>query len=282
MPRFSVSTWSLHRLLGPRYGPDKDNPDQFVPDTDQPGALTLLEVPAQINQRGINTLEICHFHFPSLADSYLAELKAALTAANVEFFSLLIDAGDLTHPDEKQQAADFAWIRSWIEVAGKMGAAHARVIAGYAEIAPNGINPHDHPLVQHSAAQLRQLAAFGREHGVHILTENFHPLTRHPDHLLAILDLCEGEVGLCVDFGNYKGAGKYDDLATILPRADSTHAKAHFPQETVLDKDDFVRCLELAKAANFAGPYTLIFDDPGDEWAGLTEMQQIVAPYLAA
>ena len=80
------------------------------------GELSLLEVPARIAEFGINTLELCHFHIPSLDKGYLNELRGALEAADVELFSLLIDHGDITHPEYADQ--DLVWIGKWIETAG--------------------------------------------------------------------------------------------------------------------------------------------------------------------
>jgi sugar phosphate isomerase/epimerase len=280
MPRFSVSSWSLHRALGPRYRPVEKGSNQLMADTETPGEISLLELPDRIAAMGIKTLEICHFHLPRLDEGYLAELRAALAGAGVELFSLLIDAGDITEPDPAARAEELAWIRGWLEIAGRCGAGQARVIAGYAELSPNGGDLRDHPLIRLSAKNLRDLARFSRQHGVRVITENFRALTQRPEALLSILDLCEGEVGLCADFGNYQGPAKYDELATILPQADSVHAKAHYPEAGQMDRSDFERCLELARQANFAGPYSLIFDGPGDEWSSLAQIKTVVQPYL--
>ena len=74
---------------------------------------------------------------------------------------------------------------------------------------------------------------------------------------------------------------KYDDLAAILPRAVTIHAKAAETAPGRLDEADFRRCLDLARAAGFAGAYVLIFDGAGDEWASLGRMAEVVRPYLA-
>src|SRR5450432_890749 len=126
--RLSVSTWSLHRTLG--------RPDIYgveagfhIPSaTHGRGALSLLELPARLATFGIHTLELCHFHLPSLDPGYLTELHSELTAAQVELFSLLIDDGDIVHATYADR--DLAWIRRWIEIAGTLGARCTRVIAG--------------------------------------------------------------------------------------------------------------------------------------------------------
>ena len=279
MPRLSVSTWSLHRALGPMYHPSESDPNQLLPHDDTPGEISLLDVPARIGAMGIKTLEICHFHFPHLDDAYFAELRSALDRAGVNLFSILIDAGDITHPDAARREADLAWIRAWLEIAGKCGAGHARVIAGDTAIVVNGGDLRDHDPIRLSAQNLRALAKHGRDYDVQVITENFRALTTQPAPLLAILDLCQGDVGLCADFGNYKGAGKYEDLAAILPQADSVHAKARYTQPGKIDNGDFRRCLDLSQAAGFDGPYSLIFDDEGSEWDNLLDLRAAVEPY---
>jgi sugar phosphate isomerase/epimerase len=276
--RLSVSSWSLHRALGPRYQADP-NTGQLVADSPTPGALTLLELPSQIAGRGIKTLEVCHFHFPHLDQGYLDEFRAACSEAGVELFSILIDAGDITHPNPAERAENLEWIQGWLEIAGRCGAGHARVIAGKIDIEPQNGQAKEHPAIRLSAENLQALARFGRDHGVRVITENFQPLAKRPEQLLAILDLCEGKVGLCADFGNFHGPAKYEDLAAILPHADSVHAKAHYPQAGEMERADFVRCMELSHQASFSGPYSLIFDGPGSEWDSLEEIKAVVEGY---
>jgi hypothetical protein len=47
-----------------------------------------------------------------------------------------------------------------------------------------------------------------------------------------------------------------------------------------MDRDDFRRCLDLSHRAGFSGPYTMIFDQQGDEWSSLAMIQEEIRPYL--
>jgi sugar phosphate isomerase/epimerase len=272
MARLSISTWSLHRTLGPMYREATDGSGRMLPDRETPGALTLLDLPPQLAARGIHTLEVCHFHFPRTDGAYLRDLRAALDASGIELFSLLVDAGDITHPDAGQREQEMAFVRRWIDIAGWVGAKHARVIGGDAEPSAEAIRL--------SATNLRALAEYARDRGVRVTTENFRRLTSRADSLLGILDQTEGQVGLCADFGNFGGETKYDELSAILPRADIVHAKADYPAAGQMRRDDFIRCLELSRQAGFDGPYSLIFDGPGEEWPSLAEVQREVSAYL--
>ena len=272
-PRLSVSTWSLHRTLGVSF-PDAPGDDGTRPRTETwgPGALSLLEIPAQIAARGMHTLEICHFQLPSLDQSYLAELRAAITQAGVELFSLLIDAGDITDPIH--HARDLAWVAEKVDIAASLGAKRARVIAGKAPYTPESITL--------SKTGMRELAARGSAQNVRITTENWFPLLARPEYVLDLLDSLEGEVGLNFDFGNWGGPTKYEDLTAISTRAESCHAKCHFDSPLQADSDDYLRCLEITRNAGFVGPYTLVYDGPDDdEWAGLHIESELVGPYLS-
>jgi sugar phosphate isomerase/epimerase len=268
--RLSVSTWSLHRLLGPVYWDSPAKPYETPETPYGDGCMTLLEVPQRIADLGIRTLEICHFHLPSREAAYLNQLRAALDEAGVELFSLLIDDGDITHPE--QGARDAAWIGGWLETAGALGARCARVIGG---------KTVDDDALNRSKAGLRQLADVAERHGVRLMTENWFSLLSKPSAVHEVLEALDGRVGLCADFGNWKGLNKYADLEAILPLAESCHAKCAFSASMEPDTEDFLHCLELARQAGFKGPYTLIYDGPSDdEWAGIKLERQLVLPFL--
>ncbi|MCA9836484.1 MAG: sugar phosphate isomerase/epimerase [Trueperaceae bacterium] len=268
--RYSVSTWSLHRELGDPglYGPDLgDKVPEFGYER---GQLSLLELPEKIAQFGIHTLEIVHFHLPSRDLAYLDELRAAIENANVELFSLLIDSGDITDPNEGERHKD--WIAGWLEVAHHLGSRHARVVAGKQE-------PRKETIAL-SIERLSELADRAEALGLRLMTENWLTLANSPEVVTQLMEGLEGRVGLCFDFGNWRGEEKYRQLEQIAQYAESCHTKGFF-YNGILDKDDYVKCLEITKQAGFSGPYTLIFDSekPG-EWEGLKTEMAVVEHYL--
>jgi sugar phosphate isomerase/epimerase len=269
--RLSVSTWSLHRALGKPapYGPDHENHASGQPTTKP--AFSLLELPARIAAAGIQTLEICHFHLPGRAPADLRQVRVAIEDAGVELWSLLIDGGDISSPDHHER--DVTWTESWLDVAVQLGARNARVSGG--KQAPTSES------LARSQRNFARLATAAEQRGLRLMTENWQELMSTPEAVLTILDGLDGEVGLCADFGNWRGPQKYDDLAEIMPRAESFHAKCHFSAPDQPDRADFVRCLELSRTAQAAGPYTLIYDGPGDdEFSGLQVEQGMVRAYL--
>jgi len=265
--RLSVSSWSVHGALGSMKitGPN-DEPNSSSPK----GALSLLKLPREIAHRGIETLEICHFHLPSTSNDYLSQLKLALEESRVELWSLLVDGGDL---NGQNAARDFDWIQSWIEVAGKLGAKNARVITGQAP-------PTDENLAQ-SIAALQRLAEVAKRNNVQLMTENWFATLSTPGAVHQVFADLGDDLRLCLDFGNWDNhPNKYDDLASIARYATSCHARADFRSPGELDETDFRRCLELTLDADFHGPFTLIpSGDKGDEWATINEAARVAREF---
>lgn len=264
MRRLSLTSWSVHPLLQPANPTSNGNTKD--------AALKLIDLPAQMRDAGIGTLEICHFHLPSTDENYLAELRAAVERAGVELFSILIDTGDISQADETKRTADLRMIEGWIDIAALLGARVVRVIAGDA--------PADDPdALERSIAGLRELAHYAQARGVRVLTENFRALASTAANCNQILDELGGAVGLCADIGNFAAVSRVDEFTAVAQRAESVHAKASYNSDGSIDAVQLRQCLDASEAAGFSGPYTLVFDRPEERWPGISVLKQIVAPY---
>ena len=272
-PPLAISSWSLHRAIGVSY-PNAPGSGTIArrEETWGPGTLPLTAVSGAIARLGIDRLEICHFHIPGHDGAYLDELRAALLESGVTLQTLLIDDGDITDPVNRRR--DIAWIARWIEIAGALGAERARIIAGKRKPSPETLDL--------AVDGLRDLVRHGAAAGVRIITENWFDTLSGPDEVHAVLDQLGGEVGFLADFGNWKGATKYADLAAIIGRAETCHAKCHFSATGVMDADDYARCLALAADAGYAGPFTLIYEGADDdEWQAVAMERDFVRGHFA-
>lgn len=271
--RVSVSTYSLSRNLGATYHDAPGaNGARTMREPARSGSMTLLELPARIASAGIRTFEVSHPHLPDRTPAYLNELRGAIKDAGVELLSVLIEDGDITHPDHAVR--DLQWMEGWIETASLLGAERARVIAGKAPYSPDAL--------ARSRTGLQQLAKAGKDRGVRVTTENWFDTLCCPDAVHALMDGLEGQIGLNLDFGNWSGPTKYDDLRCIAQYAESCHAKCDFPAPYQPDDEDFTRCLDVTRETHFSGAYTLIYASSGDdEWRGLAVERDMVLPYLS-
>ena len=265
--RIAVSTWSLHRLLGMTFPHDLTTTEVGpMQETYGEGEESLLGLPSVLANHGYHRLEIVSFHLRSRDPIYLAELRDQLRIAEVRLQTLLIDAGDISHPE--YGARDQAWIASWIEVANELGAENARIIAGKQKPTRDALD--------RSVKALAALADGNSGSSVRLVTENWFDLLAEPAHVHYLLDKLDGRIGLLGDFGNWGGPNKYSDLRSIFGRAELCHAKAQFIDGD-LDEADYGECVRLAEEAGYKGPYTLIFDsDTPGEWHGLSTERDFI------
>ena len=229
--------------------------------------VPLVALPVRMAQQGFYRVEICHFHIEDTSSEYLARLKDAFEQVGVTIQSVLIDDGDVSSQDCGER--DAAWIGGWIDVAAKLGAERARVIAGKSEFSREAF--------ERSVAKLKPLASRGADQGVRMTTENWFPLLSTPDAVLEMLDRLEGNLGLCADFGNWAGPDKYEALTRIYPQAETCHAKCEFSDAHAIDVVDYGRCLLDLKASGFDGPLVLVNGGPDHEWNALDLTREAIS-----
>lgn len=270
MRRLSLTTWSLHKDLGsPTVGREMPAGRSV-----NMGVLTLTDVPRQIRDHGIDTLEICHFHFPSVEPDYLHDLRAAAQDARVELFSILVDTGNISNADPESRNADIELIKRWIGVAETLGVGAVRVIAGDSPA-------NDAEALGRSISALREIAEYANERGIRVLTENFRSLASTSENCLRILDELDGRVGLCADIGNFPSEKRVSEFQALAGRISSIHCKASYDSMENIQPCQLRECLDISAYSEFDGPYTLVYDRGGNSWQGIDELARIVAPYAS-
>lgn len=245
MQRIALTTWSIHPYLSD-------------------GSLDLLAMPARVKAAGIATVEICHFHIPSTDNAYLQSLKAAAASAEVEIFSILIDAFDIALADN---ATDIVHVQHWIDAAASLGASHVRVIAGDAPAS-------DEAALQRAIHALKGLQAYATPKGVQVISENFKATASTPANWLAIHQALG--YGGCADIGNFASQTRVSDFAQVAALAASIHVKASYDDHGQLLPDQVNACLAVARHHSFSGPTTLVYDRPGDRWPQIEALRQLV------
>jgi len=117
--------------------------------------------------------------------------------------------------------------------------------------------------------------------GVRVVVENWFDLLPAPKEMNWLLDGLKGKIGLNGDLGNWAAPAKYAGLADIMGRAELCHAKADY-NASGLDSEDYGKCLEASRSADYAGPFTLIYDSPffADEWDGILLQKAFIEDFL--
>lgn len=271
--RLSLSTWAVHEWLGGSY---PDAPESSFEGTFVSQLGMLADLPIELSKRGILNLEVCHFH---LRPELLRPLVDHCAPYGVVFRQLLIDGGDISHPQHGER--DRLWIEQWVRAAGVAGIERARVIAG--KSTENGA-------FDRAVQAMRSILNVAQDAGVRIVFENWFPLMEAPEAVHALHNSLNDHfgkgsedpsaVGLCFDFGNWSGTDKYERLEQIALLAESSHAKCAFHGGKP-DVKDFTRCMDILAGVPFDGPFTIVHGEPGRVWESIDEQIGLIRPYLS-
>lgn len=275
MSYLSVSTWSLHRCLGPLHWTvwNESAGSHETVLQPEPQLFTLLELPALAKAKGYSAVEVCHIHISDRSASYLSDLRNAFHDAGLSFDTLLLDYGDLSSGDERRRKADLGLMKQWIDAASLAGARRIRIVAGE--------SPHtDEAAIARSALGLSTLASYAAQRDVKIVTENFKALASTPDSCQKLLQAAGPGVGFITDFGNYERDGKLAAIAATAAGSVSVHVKPDYDEQGFPDEAGLAAMLDAARSSGFDGAYVLIYDGPGDMWEGLSRVQAIVKRHL--
>lgn len=243
MSAIAVSSFSLHRVLGPLHLEER-TPDGGLRDLEipMPQEHSLEEFAVLARDRfGVNAIELCQIQFDSATDERVDALAGALRAADVRVLTVPIDLGDLAGGTDDTRTDDVSRIERWFAIAHRLGAAYVRVNTGSPLAAGR-------PAGRDSAvAALSTLASSAERLGLRLLVENHGGPSSDPDFLLAVRDEVGPEhLGILLDLGNFEPviavsharfAGKsvkdvgldlepvYNNIARLAPVADLVHAK---------------------------------------------------------
>ncbi|GFN31066.1 hypothetical protein PCURB6_13260 [Paenibacillus curdlanolyticus] len=270
--RLSLSTWSVHRLLGRSIWTvwDEATSRQVIHVEDKKPSLTLLELPSAAADRGFHIMELCHFHLPAVDEPYITQLREAFEAAGVTLHTLLIDYGDLSSPDPVRRSSDEAFIQGWIDVAARLGASAVRVVAGEQPAGDTGA-------IARSAASLQRLYRYGQDNGgVKLVTENFRELTSTLSSWQSVMAAAGGNVKTIVDFGNLLPGEKAAAIAYGAPIAHTIHAKPVYFEDGSFDEQELRRSLSIAADNGCTAPISVIFDSEGDVWEGIERIATVI------
>ena len=231
--------------------------------------LDLLDFPAEVAAHGIDCVDLCIQHIPNIAPGYLAELRSAFEAADVELYQLLIDLGEVASADPDESRDSIALTKRWMQIAAELGASGVRYVPGDSQPTPEAI--------RQCGEDFRELYDYGVALDLEPATENYKAFNKDADALLQVLDSAERDYGLVADFGNARGPDKYAILEKLLPRATAIHQWVALDADGQLDVADARRCLTMARENGFDGPVMLLGGHPYQQYRDTRAMPEAVA-----
>jgi sugar phosphate isomerase/epimerase len=158
--------------------------------------------------------------------------------------------------------ADIQLVKSWIEVAAKLGATVVRVFS--ARSLPEG-RTFDHVL-EWMIPAFQECAAYGQRHGVMLGLQNHNDFLKIADQTIRVIHAVNSEwFGLVLDIGSLQQGDPYPEIEKLVPYAISWQLKENVTvngQETPTDLRRVKAIIERVGYRGFLPIETLGAGDP--------------------
>lgn len=248
MLKVSLNAFSFSRLLNGKVKHGKDGIDLF----------DLVDFCAKNNIDGMDATGYFFPGFPEAPpDSYLYDLKRHAFESGVGI-SGTGARNNFTTADKVQRAGDVKIVKDWVVCASKMGAPVLRVFADtqmraktWHDVAAGATQEQVREWI---AADLRECAAFGKEHGVIIGVQNHGDFLRTADDLIQLVSLVDSPwCGAIVDTGYFRSDDPYKDMEKAAPYAVNWQVKQSAFGAASDVKIDLKRLLRIVRASGYSG-----------------------------
>ena len=212
-------------------------------------------------KHGFHAVDVTGYFFPGYpeapTDRYLVRLKRHAFDLGLELSGTGV-RNDFTAADAKVRAEGVHRVKTWIEVAAKLGAPTVRAFAdsqppyrSWREASRNA--PRE--IVEGWAADaLRECAEHGERHGVIVAVQNHADFISTGAQHLALLDrVNHAWCRAMVDTGSYLTADPYVDIALVAPRAVNWQVKETTRSRLDSPRLDVRRLVTIVRRAGYRG-----------------------------
>jgi sugar phosphate isomerase/epimerase len=267
--------------------------------------LELLEANTKDPAKGIDLFGVCDFcarhgfdgvdvtgyFFPGYPrapdDRYLVRLKRRAFDLGLGLSGTGV-RNDFTAADARVRAEGVERVKTWIEVAAKLGAPTVRVFAdsqapfkNWREASGNATRE---VVEEWAAAALRECAEHGERYGVIVAVQNHADFIGTGAQHLSLLDRVGHRwCAAMVDTGSYVTADPYVDIALVAPRAVNWQVKETTRSRLDSPRLDIARFVGIVRAANYHGYLPIETLRMGrTDYDSFTEIPKMLAQLRAA
>jgi len=230
----------------------------------QSKAMTLEEALDFCAELGFDAVDLTGYYFPGYPDvppvDYVHETKRRAFGLGLDISGSGV-RNDFTVPDPARRAADVSLVKSWVEVAARLGAPALRVFAGRG--VPDGHEGDE--VVGWVVECLEECVAWGTKHGVVIALQNHDDVLKTADEVAAVHDrIASPWLGLNVDIGSLRTADPYEEIARLAPLACTWQIKEQVYRRGVEERVDLPRVFTIMREAGYRGYAPLEILGEGD------------------
>jgi sugar phosphate isomerase/epimerase len=208
----------------------------------------------------LDAVEPTAYYFAETSPAYLAHLKGKCSRLGLDVSGTAI-SNDFCVADPVELKKQIAHVKTWAEIAARLGAKTVRIFAGRT---PKGDT--EEAARRRCVEAIQEACDHAAQHGVYLALENHGGITATIEQMLAIVQAVQHDwFGVNWDTGNFHSADPYADLARLAPYAVTVQIKTEI-QRTGRPKEeaDLARLLDLLRAASYRGYVALEYEAAED------------------
>jgi len=218
--------------------------------------LTYADLVRIAVETGSDGLDLTVYWMPEdTPDSFLLPLRRLAYKNAVEIYSISIRS-DLCRPTSELQDKEVAWVKKWVDVAGKLGAGHIRVFGG---AVPKGST--EDQAAGFATEVLKRAAEYAGAKGVILGLENHGGITEKAARIIQIVKQVDSPwVGINLDTGNFR-SDAFPQIEMCIPRAVNVQVKAEMRREDgTRGPADWDRIVQMLVSGGYRGYLALEYE----------------------
>ncbi len=245
----------------------------------QKGALKYTDLIRISAENDLDGVDLTVYWFPNTTNDFLIPLKRAAFQSGIEIYSISIRTV-LTQPPGPTREKAAAELKSWIDVAAKLGAGHIRVFGG---AVPQGSTDAD--AASWVAEMLKPASDYAGQHGIVLGLENHGGITDKAEDIVRIVKQVNSPwVGVNLDTANFK-TRIYEQIEMIAPHAVNVQVKAMVKDENGPAPSDWDRVAKMLVKNHYRGYLALEYEEKADALTStpplFKKLREVCARYSA-
>lgn len=235
--------------------------------------ITLPEVIRFCRELDLDAIDLTGYYLPGYpavpSDAALFEIKNLIhrTGLSVSGTGIRNDFGS---PDPAQRAKEVEFVKSWIEVAAKLGAPVIRIYS--AKKLTEGYSWTQ--MADWVIASFKECIEFGKKHGVIVAMQNHNDFILTAEQTLYFVDRLDKDwFGLVVDTGNFQQEDPYEAISRVAPYAVNWQIKELVTIKGVNQPMDLEKLMRVIVASPYTGYLPTETLSPGNP-------KEILPPFL--
>jgi sugar phosphate isomerase/epimerase len=202
---------------------------------------------------GFDAVDPTGYYFPGYpaapSDAYLYRIKRRALLLGLDFSGTGV-RNDFVSGDKERVRSDIALVKTWVEVAARLGAPVLRVFAGRER--PAGANRDE--ANAHLVEALRECAGHGAKFGVMLALQNHNEFIKTAGQLLQVLAAVDSPwLGVHLDIGSFRQGDPYTEIASAAPHAVNWQIKEEVYPGGKPEKTDYGKIVRIAKESGYRG-----------------------------